>query len=480
MHTLLRPRIVQKRKYWVANISESCPINFDLVMSQPRLFEGPRLLARMIRGCLHFFLLYHNQSFTWSRFLPLSLLRVTTSVLIFVASGPRPLIFTMWKAALCNVLGVMYTFRERVGQVFDGGDHTTAEHSAACAHLFRAPIVSTSTPPVGVVSATATATVLYTDIIVDTSTTDPVNTAPAHPTAHHLHGNEARQDKWKSSSNETAAASSTTSAAVPFNVAAVGESMLVPTMIVTEKTASVQTRTTTIYITVSTVTTSTAVLVVTTAETITITFTTPAACAVTTTAPANATTSSATIMSTVSSVATAADTTNTTTTTAKTAPVSTTTSVSTAASSTAPSQTGLVAIVGGGAYDGWFLRWRQGCTAAVAGNMALSPTAGNGTAIVFATSGGSPFLPGMPAATLHLRMEDPEHGALAFLMAAQATAGGGGGSPSVECAVNSSSSAVSCTASNGLDGVFLCGMDVYMAAPSWNSSGCAPVWLRFV
>ena len=74
-------------------------------------------------------------------------------------------------AVLYNVYSPLCTLNQCLQQVVGQIDRNPAEQFAAWTELFGAPVISTSTPPIDVVIATATTTVSYTDIIVSPSTT---------------------------------------------------------------------------------------------------------------------------------------------------------------------------------------------------------------------------------------------------------------------------------------------------------------------
>jgi hypothetical protein len=371
---------------------------------------------------------------------------------------------------LYNAYSPLCTLNQCLQQVVGQINHNPAEQFAACTDLFGTPVVSTSTPPIDVVTATATTTVSYTDIIVSLSTAYSTYESTVTSYANVLEvtteytttlvdtitttivptlvpkrrdGKKVRRGKCKPSSTSSEASvapSSTTSSAPLFPVASNCPSLeeyssacacidaVSTTSVVTEPAVA---STSTVYETVSTVIPSTVVSAVTVAVTTVVV------------KPA----------------------TSTITSTLKTAAVSTTTVT---AASVSPTQTGKL-VIKGGPRDGYYLQRN-----AANGYLTFNASPDLGTDIAVVLAGGSPYLSSQPTAKLYLYNLAPTYGLLTFLTPAQATTS----NPTITCSVSSSTGYLNCSSSNGYYTIFQCASYIYMAAPTWVFSGCTAINLK--
>lgn len=373
-------------------------------------------------------------------------------------------------AALYNTYNPLCTLNQCLQQVVGQIDHNPAEQFAACTDLFGAPVISTSTAPIDVVTATATTTVSYTDIIISPSTTystyestltsyanvlevvtqytttlvqtiTATNAVVSSAPARRRDAKRARRNKCHAPPGSSTAPVPTTSSVAPFPVASNCPSLeeyssacacinaVSTTSIVTQPAVA---STSTVYETVSTVIPSTVVSAVTIGVT-------------------------TVVVQPATSIITS---------TLQTAAVSTTTVTAAAA---APTQTGKL-LIQGGSHDGKYLQRADGN-----GYMRVTTSPSLAADIAFIVNGGNPYLALQPTVTLHLSPLAATYGVLA-LAAPPVPAS----YPTVTCSVSSSTGYLSCWSSNGYNTLYQCATYAYMSGPDWKFSGCTAVNFKLV
>lgn len=119
---------------------------------------------------------------------------------------------------------------------------------------------------------------------------------------------------------------------------------------------------------------------------------------------------------------------------------------------------------------------RAGKPLVVVSNYVQWANTGSGTPFALSTYGGSPSLVGQSSVTLHLHSATSAIGVLYFETAAQAAVYN---DPLVTCSITPQSGIVVCQSSTGQHTkLFQCGAYIYLAAPTWNQSGCLQVNLK--
>lgn len=91
-----------------------------------------------------------------------------------------------------------------------------------------------------------------------------------------------------------------------------------------------------------------------------------------------------------------------------------------------------------------------------------------GVDFAVATAGGSPYLSGQPTVKLFMYNVSSTYSLFLFLTPDQVTAA----NLCISCSGSASTGYLSCLTSNGYYTIFDCGSYVYMAAATWQVSGC--------
>ena len=376
---------------------------------------------------------------------------------------------------LYNVYNPLCTLNQCLQQVVGQIDRNPAEQFAACTDLFGAPVISTSTPPIDVVIATATTTVSYTDIIISPSTTystykstltsyanvlevttdytttllQTVTTTvfPTQPLKRRdgkkarrarCHGSSSPSESSASSETPSSTTSSTPLFPAASNCPSLEEYSSACACINAVSTTSVVTEpvvasTSTVYETVSTAIPSTIVSAVTVGVTTVVV------------KPA----------------------TSTVTSTLHTAAVSTTT---VAAAGAAPTETGKLGFNGGTGTLSYIQR------ASGTGYLTVTNNPNLATDVAVILTGGSPYLSGQPTVHMYLLNLTSTYNLLTMFTPAQTSVN----NPTVTCTVSSSTRFLNCSSSKGYTTMFQCGGYMYMAASNWVYPGCTVVNLKLI